>query len=226
MEMEAQVKNGKIKLKWESGLTSALRTPRSLQTPRKHKSYVFEGAEKAESKGNVADFSQEQPRDVIFYLDIELDGSTEPPKIKLEVAPDYLVSEAVINALEKFNEVLKPHGIKLPLDINLYYPRLPKKTGRPKLDMPSLDYKQKLFVTKVIAVSLQIKDKEAMFRAVTEEEQNKQTTVSTGIEGDMTFEKKEVEIKPEERPEKKSVCFSSVCWCRRGFTTLDTIFSV
>ncbi len=55
--------------------------------------------------------------------------------------------------------MLKPYGIELPLDIGLYNPRLPKRTGRAKLDMPSLDYKQKLFVTKVMAVSLQVKDK-------------------------------------------------------------------
>ena len=67
--------------------------------------------------------------------------------------------------------------------------------------MPSLDYKQKLLATKVAAVSLQIKDKEAIKRVVsTEYEREKQPTTSTRIEADMTFEKKEVEIKPEERP--------------------------
>lgn len=165
-----------------------------------------------EIKEGAPGYSEQQPRDVTFYIDLDLEGSTETPKIVLEVAHDYLVSEAVVNALEKFNEILKPHGIELPLDINLYCPRLPKKTGRPKLDMPSLDYKQKLFTTKVTAVSLQIKDKEALYAAASVEQLNeKQTQGSTRIEGDMTFEKKEVEIKPEERPQKKSVCFSSVC---------------
>jgi hypothetical protein len=53
-------------------------------------------------------------------------------------------------------------GLELDLDIKNYAPRLPKKNGKPKLDMPSLDLAQKISDVKVQALSIQIKNKEAV----------------------------------------------------------------
>jgi hypothetical protein len=126
---------------------------------RSHKAYNFESADGHRDKPITMGYAEDSSRDITFYIDLEMLGVTDIQKVVVPVAADCKVSEAVIIALEKFNTELVSHGIELPLTIDLYAPRLPKKNGRPKLDLPSLDYKQKMFDTKVAVVSIQIKDK-------------------------------------------------------------------
>jgi hypothetical protein len=123
-------------------------------------------------------------------MDLEMFEITDIQKVVVTVAADCKVSEAVIIALEKFNTELDIHNIELPLNTDLYAPRLPKKNGRPKLDLPSLDYKQKMFDTKVTVVSIQIKDKEALLRVKHELASTEKDPSSTRLSSDMRFGKK------------------------------------
>lgn len=121
-----------------------MRTPRGQNT-RFAKQSQFESGEESASRKQPQAYADATDRDITFYIDVELPESTEIPKVMVTVAPDCFVSQAVIKAIEKFNTEYASHNIELPLDVTLYAPRLPKKNGKPKTDMPSLDLKQKIF---------------------------------------------------------------------------------
>jgi hypothetical protein len=75
---------------------------------------------------------------------------------------DYKISEATIKVIDKANEELKEYGIELETDMTYYTVRLPKKNGKPKLDMPFFDPKQKVSDVKVTTLSVQVKNKDAI----------------------------------------------------------------
>jgi hypothetical protein len=84
------------------------------------------------------------------------------PKTTVVVTADYKVSQATIKAIDKLNEELKEHGIELETDMSFYTVRLPKKNGKPKLDMPCFDPNYKIVDVKIDTLSVQIKKKEAI----------------------------------------------------------------
>jgi hypothetical protein len=47
-----------------------------------------------------------------------------------------LVSDALLLAIDEFNRELEPQGKGLMKKIDFYIPRLPKKNGKAKTDMP------------------------------------------------------------------------------------------
>lgn len=78
------------------------------------------------------------------------------------MTPDYKVSDAILKAIDKFNDEFKEQGFELDTDIKSYNVRLAKKNGRPKMDMPLFDPKQKMIDLKVDRVAVQIKNKDAI----------------------------------------------------------------
>lgn len=69
-------------------------------------------------------------------------------------------------AIEDFNHQLLAEGIILTKKIDYYIPRLPKKNGKAKTDMPckfiilkiGLDIQQRLVDIKITSIAIQIKD--------------------------------------------------------------------
>jgi hypothetical protein len=73
----------------------------------------------------------------IFYLDFSIaDILTELPQIEVIIPNNYTVIQAVRRALIALNEHLEPKSIEVSLEASDYVPRLSKKNGKPKIDMP------------------------------------------------------------------------------------------
>lgn len=71
-----------------------------------------------------------------FYLDIVIPDVTELPRVQVVIPNNYTVLQAVRRALIVFNEELQLKNVEVSLEPVDYIPRLAKKSGKPKMDMP------------------------------------------------------------------------------------------
>lgn len=74
-----------------------------------------------------------------FYLDVTIPDKIEVPKTDVIISETMKVSEAVDLALIKFKLELEALGIVVDTNKDLYNPRLPKRNGKAKTDMPCRD---------------------------------------------------------------------------------------
>lgn len=72
----------------------------------------------------------------VFYLDTVIPDVIELPRIEVAIPNNYTVLQAVRRSLIAFGEHLESRDVELSLEPADYVPRLPKKSGKPKLDMP------------------------------------------------------------------------------------------
>lgn len=99
-----------------------------------------------------------------FFIDVEIPGREEPPKMQVALMPDYTVAQGVLRSLDMFNDEHRDTGIELEPDLSLYSVRLAKKSGKPKMDMPQFDPSQKMVDLKIDSVAIYIKNKEAAIK--------------------------------------------------------------
>jgi hypothetical protein len=69
-----------------------------------------------------------------FYLDFQVDGQNL--KHEVEIDNEERIETSVVEALEKFKEVLAQLGYEMETGLGNYTLRLAKKNGKPKTDMP------------------------------------------------------------------------------------------
>ena len=71
-----------------------------------------------------------------FYLDVTIPDKIEVPKVEVVIPITMPVSKAVEMALLKFKLELEAQGVFVNTNGSLYNPRLSKKSGKAKTDMP------------------------------------------------------------------------------------------
>ena len=101
----------------ESGLSSRIRSkgPPKPQTPE--------------------DDSLDQKK-YTFYLDVVIPDKVDTPKTEISVPNNMKVYDAVKLALQRFKLELELLGVAVGQNVDLYNPRLSKKNGKAKMDMP------------------------------------------------------------------------------------------
>jgi hypothetical protein len=100
----------------------------SVKKPEKQtqRSFITESTSATNSDTNL----------YVFYLDVVIPDVTELPRIEVPIPNNYTVAQAVRRSLIGFSEDLEPKGIEVSLEPSDYIPRLSKKSGKPKMDMP------------------------------------------------------------------------------------------
>jgi hypothetical protein len=73
-----------------------------------------------------------------FYLDAEVPGVEGITRVEISVPHSYTVMNAVRKALIQLTMVLANSEVEVSLDPRNFVPRIAKKTGRPKMDMPCI----------------------------------------------------------------------------------------
>lgn len=145
-------------IKIASRLTEKIRTPKAVPSARfdnMHTTFVEQLSHNSQS-------TFESDKLFTFYVDINLPGVSDIPKTVVSVTSDYRIREATLKAIDQLNYELKGKGVRLETEMKYYSVRLPKKSGKPKLDMPCFDPNQTIVDVKIQALAVQIKNPEAI----------------------------------------------------------------